>query len=461
LIIFTRAKIEQETINEAEVGRFEYGGMEGTTLILDGELLVSIDEVKQLDSEFGVEKPELPVDEPFQKWEDLIAAVAQRTPEAKKIRRYLEDFGYQDILKMRNERTLPDGSSQVRWENFLLPTDIAHQAGAADGADYNRRQFKRLQKHAPRTMEPEVFGGRKLMRGAVGSQREMRKRREPVVDKLVAEGKDEVLHELRVIFGVLPEEWTDAFLGPNNNNITYIKDPRAIHLGKQIDVVKSTADYQEIERWNRVLAMLNARSASGDKEAYQDAVKEVQTKIGEIEEAGTGKYELVFVNVAIPLRAFYAKLLAEFKATDYRGIDGHFVVNTSLSSKNDLVSLLDPSKTYSGEIMGKSQPTTKTTFGGGRFGFNKDLNGIILEALKRAYGGSIKNIIRMDNDGNIFFSVHEEPEGEPEADIEIDPTKRARVTRAVRRKMKQSYEEPEDEEDSGWLDDILSGMQKE
>ena len=100
MIIFVRAKVEQDTINEAEVGRFEYGGMEGTTLILDGELLVPIDEVKQLDKEFGVEKPDLPVDEPFQKWEDLIAAVAQRTPEAKKIRRYLEDFGYQDILKM-------------------------------------------------------------------------------------------------------------------------------------------------------------------------------------------------------------------------------------------------------------------------------------------------------------------------------------------------------------------------
>ena len=138
MIIFVRAKVEQDTINEAEVGRFEYGGMEGTTLILDGELLVPIDEVKQLDKEFGVEKPDLPVDEPFQKWEDLIAAVAQRTPEAKKIRRYLEDFGYQDILKMRNERAFPDGSTQVRWENFLLPTDIAHQAGAADGADYLR-----------------------------------------------------------------------------------------------------------------------------------------------------------------------------------------------------------------------------------------------------------------------------------------------------------------------------------
>jgi hypothetical protein len=365
-------------------------------LVLDGEVLVPSEEVQALEQEFGLEKPDLPIEEPFQKWEDLIAAVAERTPESRQLIRYMEDFGYQDLLKIRNEQTLPDGTVQVRWDNFLLPMDVAQQEGYKDGADYNRKMFAKLQKHAPRSLPPEVFGGRKLMRGAVGSQRELKKRREPMVDHIVAESEDEVIEETKKIFGVLPEDWTEALIGPDGSRIQYAKDKSAIHLGKAIETVESTEQHKEIARWSRVLQMLALRKDVGDKDTYNKAVEDVRGKLDTLKQESSNRYEVVYVTVSVPLGLFHRKLVTELKEVGYgEAGEDQFVAKTTLQNLPRLFSLLDPAKVQRGR---------KEALGG-RFGMRGDFYDVILGSVMRAFGGTVDRIVRVDASGSIYFTM--------------------------------------------------------
>jgi hypothetical protein len=415
MINFIRVWLADENLQEAQAGRLEYRDVERSRLVLDGEVLVSSEEVEALEQEFGLEKPDLPIEEPFQNWKDLISAVEKRTPESRQLIRYMEDFGYQDLLKIKNEQALPDGTVQVRWDNFLLPTDVAQQAGYKDGADYNRKMFNELLKHAPRTLSPEVFGGRKLMRGAVGSQRELKKRREPMVDHIVAETEDEVVAEAQSIFGVLPEDWTEALIGPNGSRIVYGKDRTAIHLGKSVETIESTEQHKEISRWNRVLQMLALRK-DGDQDTYNKAVEEVRGKLEKLKEEATNRYEIVYVTVSIPLAQFFRKLVGELKSGGYEDAgEGQLVAKTTLENLPKLFSLLDPAKVQRGREGAL----------GGRFGMRGDFYDVILGAVMKAFGGEVDKIVRIDASGNIFFTMGAEMPEEEEEDEDYEASLRA------------------------------------
>jgi hypothetical protein len=405
IINFTRYRLVCESLQEAQAGPVEYRDIKHSKLLLDGEILVSSEEVQDLEQQFGIEKPALPVDEPFQNWKDFIKAVKERTPESRQIIRYLEDFGYQDLLKIKNEQLSPDGTIQIRWDNFLLPADIAQQAGFKDGADYNRKMFAELLKHAPRTLRPEVFGGRKLMRGAVGSQRELKKRREPMVDHIVEETKNEVIEEVEKIFGVLPEDWSNILIGENGNKIKYFKDPTAIHLGKSLETVESTEQHEEISRWKRVLQMLSLRKDVSSKDAYNQAAEEVRNKLDALERESTKRFEIIYIAIAIPLGDFHDSLVGELRNVGYEDVEDRFVTQTSLKNLPKLFSLLDPLKTKKVDS---------------RFGMRNDFYDVVFGALMEAFGGSVERIIRIDAAGNIYFTkIEDVPKGDDDYELSL------------------------------------------
>jgi len=398
------------TISEAVVGRFEFRDIKGSVLVLDGEVLITEDELKEYEREFNIEKPDLPVDQAFTSWTDLIEAVRERTPESRKLIRYLEEYGYQDVLKTRNEVITKSGDKdvkQVRWENFLLSPEDAQQRGYKDGADYNRHMFMELRKHAPRALAPEgfdpkkvkggLFGGRKIMRGATGSKREMQKRRVPMVDKIIAEHTAEIGKELREIFDVLPEQWTDVFLGPNQQNVSIGKDPTAIHLGGTIETIPSNKDHRELGRLQRVKGLLLTRQrGAADKEAYQASMDEVNRRIDEME-AAKGKYEPIYVTIVIRMGPLYRALVREIKNVGAtKAGDDKYVSATSFENVPELLTLLDPPG---------ATALSQTT--GTRFGFREDFNDFVKLAMSKALRMNISHIDAIERDGDILFYSYE------------------------------------------------------
>jgi hypothetical protein len=403
------------TVAEAVVGRFEFRDIKGSILILDGELLVPEDEVTEHERTFGIETPDLPVDEPFTGWTDLIEAVKKRTPEARKLIRYLEDFGYQDILKTRNEVMTTVGDKkvkQVRWENFLLPKALAQQQGYKDGADYNRHMFMELRKFAPRALAPEgfdptkvkggLFGGRKIMRGATGSKREMQKRRGPMVDKIIEENMAEIGDSLREIFDVLPEQWTDAFLGPNQQNVTIRKDTGSlqrptIHLGGTIETIPSNKDFRELGRLKRVKDILVFKQKrSGDKATYQASIDEVTQKINDLEGTAQGKYQPIYLTIAVKMGPFYSALVRELKRVGMAEAgEDRYVSSTSLKNVPELLTLLDPPG---------STGFSKLT--GTRYGFREDFHDLVKWAINKALNVNVYKVDSIERDGDIFFDAY-------------------------------------------------------
>lgn len=444
MLILSKASIANlKLLDEATIGRFEFGDIVGSVpgvagprldkgypdrstdiakisktrgltaqtaiLKIEGEILVSEEELKQYEEQFGIYTPELPVAVPFQSWKDLINAVKERTPQAKKLIRYLEDYGYQDILKMQRAVMSKVGDKeikQIRWDNFLLPTDVAQAAGYKHGADYNKQMYKKLLEFAPRTKKPEVYGGKKLMRGTIGSKREMKKRVEPMVDQIVAEHKAETLHNLRNLFSVLPEKWVDAFLGTNEQNVSYSKDDKAIHLGRTVEVIPSNRDYLEISRLNRVLALLRNRAKS-EPEAYDEAIEQVENQIKEKTSQVSGKFDTIYTEIYVSLSGFAVALTEELKQTEPLLSEPPSIkFKTSLTNLPELISLLDPpggnvrTAAASGAVSGgpqiswgkhKAAPRGVTT----TFEFRKDLYEFIGEIVSQAVG--IPLIIDMFN----------------------------------------------------------------
>ena len=450
IVNFIRSYLVDENLQEAKAGKLEYRAMEGSMLVLDGEILIASEEVQDLEQEFGIEKPDLPIGQPFQSWEELIDVVKAKSPDAKRIIRYLEDFGYQDILKIKNDQTMPDGTIQIRWDNFLLSKDQAQQDGYKDGADYNRRMFKELQKYAPRAQIPEVFGGRKLMRGAVGSQRELKKRREPMVDYIIEESKPDVIEATKRIFGVLPDDWAASLIGTNGERISYAKDPTAIHLGKSIENAGTAEQYQEITRWDRVLKTLLIRSRGGGDE-YKQAIQDVEAKLDDLKK-NSKRYEIVYVIVAVQMARFYKKLATELKTVGYKEAsagsaeedemvgqelqkmfgeavesDGlnQYVANSTLHNVPRFISLLDPSK---------AQQSWESY--GGQFGLRSDFYDVIQGAVLRAFGSDVQKVNRVSKYGHIFFTKYERER----EDADMEKGDYGENLRAVANAYPDSYE---------------------
>jgi len=433
MLTLLRSRFIPSIIAEAVVGRFEFRDVKGSVLLLDAELLVPKEELEQYEEEFGIWDVELPVKEPFTSWLDLIEAVKKRTPEAKKLIRYLEDYGYQDILKTRREVVTNingEDVKQIKWENFLLPPFFAQGQGFKDGADYNRHMFAELRKFAPRALAPEgfdprkvkggLFGGQKIQRGTSGSKREMKKRREPMVNKIVSEHIAEIGRDLREIFSVLPEQWVDAILGPNQQNVTIKKDISAIHLGTEIETIPSNKDYRELERLQRVRGLLLTRQKqAADKATYEASLDEVNSKIEKLEETRK-KYEAIYVNVAIKMGPFARALAQEANRVGAKEIgDGDYVLSTSLKNIPDLLTLLDPPRDKStarknAEFLKIIDPSYGDTKRVSRFGFSGDFNDFIKAAIGRGTGLHVLDVDRIERNGDIYFDVFDVAEHEAE-----------------------------------------------
>jgi len=468
MFIITKASLVRSgQINEATIGRFAYGDMEtgivghldeptkrlrrrkslqgqkGYLLTIEGEILVSKEDMKDYEKQFDIFTPQLPVDEPFQSWTTLIDAVQERTPEARKLLRYLEDFGYQDLLKMRKEVMVRIGDKnvkQVRWDDFLLPPETAQMAGYSNGADYNRKMFQELLKVAPRAAAPEgfdptkakggLFGGRKLMRGATGSKREMKKRVEPMIDHIVAEHRAETITALREIFSVLPEKWCDAMLGGNNENVQYQKDEGASHLGGTVETIPSNRDYLELSRLNRVLSLLKKRSGSAD------AVQKTKDMIKEKQEAMSGEFEVIYTTIFVRLDGFVVGLSQELSTRGYNQIEGNMLESkTSLQNTPEFISLMEPP--------------------GQKVGFKDEFNDLIVDAIESAFGMSAK-IITLSKDGTLTFSSEGIPEIEPESPEEKEEFSKARerVMKWKKSKLKGGTKEET-------IDDIINMIRGE
>jgi len=434
--------VSPRLLDEATVGRFEYGDItqaspehratrksaEKSTfydtlraphlavLRIEGELLVDEEELKLYEDKFDIYTPDLPVDEPFQSWTDLIDAVKERTPEARKLLRYLEDFGYQDILKTKREVIAKVGDKdvkQIRWENFLLPSHVAQGAGFESGADYNRHMYQELLKHAPRTLAPDIYGGKKLQRGSSGSRRVMKKRVGPMVDAIIEDHRAEVLGDLKDVFGVLPDRWVNSILGPNEQNVQYGKDEKAIHLGRSIEVVPSNKDYLELSRLDRVLKLLLARERT-DAEGYEAAVEKVKAQIKEKQEECTGKYEIIYIEMHVKMGDFISEMAEEFENAPVERSGDSAVCKTSLTNLPELISLLDPP---TGRVRwvsraGQQRPTTQ-------FGFREDLYEVIGEAASTVFGPTTINMV--ERDGSINMEMEQMPEpDEPEEESDAE-----------------------------------------
>jgi hypothetical protein len=436
MIIFTNIRIKPETLSEAEVGRFEYlraGRIKPTGrhlstsnlyLVIEGEILVSPEELQQHKKEKDLEKPPLPIDKPFESWEELLDAVGDRTPQARKILRYLEDFGYQDLLKRKRVVVKPDGTKAVRWENYTVDKDevaelsLEHGKSFDTGADYMRYMFSQLQELAPRAKPPEFFGGRRLHPGATESKKELAKRLRPIVDEIMRESRGQVLVELRHLFeNTIPDEWVDAILGPNNENVKYGEDPsvKGQHFGDVRSVIANTVDYEEAQRKERVLTLMKMRAADSETpEIYDEHIDKLEDEVRELNKTSQIRAETIYIITEVDLRNFIGKLIGEIKSIEptEAGV-GHtpgehetaplFVIPTSLSDLPSLINLLDPSKS---KILGKpSKSRMKLT--GGRRGFRRDMNEIIEQAVRAVYGPEAE-VKRFDSDGNIYYEMGKE-----------------------------------------------------
>jgi hypothetical protein len=469
--------ITTNVLDEAMVGRFNYHDA-GTTIpqpglptkrlrhkqmmlgnkyyymTIEGELLLSSSELKKYEEQFNIYTPEMPVSTPFQDWDALINAVKEKTPESKKIIRYLEDYGFQDLLKMRKETIVKMGDGnvkQVRWDNYLLSPEDAHGLGYDSGADYNRDKFKTLLAHAPRTLVPEVFGGKKLMVGATGSKREMKKRIGPMVDHIIAENKAETLNVLRDIFGTLQQKWCNIILGNNNENMVYGKDEAALQLSDVVETIPSNFDYLELTRLKRVLSLLRTRPASGAGHAA--AISQVKDQIAEKTKLLSGKYEVIYTTVTVRLDDFVSALTTELKAAGYQQSDGAIVSRTSLQNVPRLIGLLDT----------------------GASGLRSDLYKLIQESAELAFRKPL-SVTTIAKDGTITFAEpHHNAEMEPETPEEAGEIKQARERVAKWKKGKLKLggneddvprkepksEEEEDEETKKEIDDIVNMIRGE
>ena len=135
----------------------------------------------------------------------------------------------------------------------------------------------------------------------------------------------------------------------------------------------------------------------------------MESQIKEKTEAGSGKFETIYIELYIRMGTFREDLAAEFGTVGYDDFEkGKYQSKISLTNLPELISLLDPP---GGMVRGtESRPTT-------RFGFREDLYELISEASSKAFGMPTE-IEMVARDGVVTFAAPVQPDvsGEPSAE---------------------------------------------
>jgi hypothetical protein len=259
------------------------------------------------------------------------------------------------------ETTLRDAINRAKrpdfGEQFELP------------ADYNRWWFDQLRRYVPRAKKPEsggqiVFGGKRALRGAIGSPTELSIRRQGIAKHIIDNSQPQVIEELGSIFSVIPDDWSDTLLGANGSNVnitipTNKKGDPPSQLARRESGI-STVDYEALQRLYRIMNMLKDRSETALQNnnlkllgQYQQSIEEITNKIKNIEDSATPTYK-VFFSVKLPLTHFLDKIRQEIGETGIKkaedidptmkgvGVSSQMVAQTSLTGLPRLVILLDP-----------------------------------------------------------------------------------------------------------------------